>query len=133
MAFQLAAARRDSPNRPAWSGMAVVVEAMVLLLFLVGSLAIVTQLFASSALRAREGQQLAAADAAATNAAERFSADPAAADGVTTEGDLEVACAVTDEALASGTLYHATITVLADDAEPPLYVLETSRYVQEVS
>ena len=125
-------ATRTVDSRPTWSGMAVVVEAMFLLVFLVASLAVIMQVFAASTLRAQEGRHLAEAVACATSAAERFAADPAAAGGTTTEGDLEVVCDVTSEQTAAGTLYHATITVLDENAEPPVYVLETSRYEREV-
>ena len=137
MAFTLPSATRTTDTRPAWSGMAVLMEAMILLLFLVGSLAVMTQLFAASALRAREGEQLAQAVALATDAAERFAADPATAPASSTEGDLVVACDVTSEPTDAGTLYHATITVTDAGAqnasEAPLYTLATTRYVEGVS
>ena len=56
MSFQLPSSTRTSRTRPAWSGMAVMVEAMVLLFFLVTSLAIITRLFAAASTYAREGE-----------------------------------------------------------------------------
>ena len=135
MAFTLPSASRTTEGRPAWSGMAVLVEAMVVLLFLIGSLAVVTQLFAAAAERAREGEQLARAVAYATDAAEAFAADPAGSDGSSTREGLELTCDVTSTPTAAGTLYDATITVFAEDgsAEAPLYVLTTSCYENGVS
>lgn len=136
MSFQLPSSSRTSHTRPAWSGMALVVEAMVLLLFLVGSLAIITQLFATASTRAQSGRKLAQAVALATTEAERFAADPANAGGTFTEDDLSVLCTVTSETSETGTLYHATIDVRdttagRSDAEP-IYTLTTTRYQQGV-
>ena len=130
MSFQLPSVTRSSQERPAWSGMAVVVESMLLLLFLIGSLAILLQLFATGTSRASEGERLAQAVAAATSAAERFAADPADSGGTTEQDELQVVCDVTEEDAGAGTLYHATITVFSEEQEPPVYVLETARYVR---
>ena len=132
MSFSLPAGTRATHTRPAWSGMAMLVEAMLLLVFLMASLAIAMQLFAASSARAQQGRDLARAVAEATNVAERFAADPATAGGVTQADNLTVDCQVTDEQTARGTLYHATITVYGDDAQDPVYVLTTARYEQEV-
>ena len=125
--------RRRTQGRPAWSGMAVVVEAMVLLVFLLGSLAVITQLFAAASVRAQEGRLLAEAVAAATTTAERFAADPASVEDAHTEGDLTVRCDVTSEKAGTGTLYHATIRVFGGTSKPALYTLTTARYEREVS
>ena len=133
MANNLTAPRRTRHEAPAWSTMAVMVEAMVLLVFLMASLAVLTHLFASAMVRATQGEQLAAAVSVATSAAERFSADPADAAGTWDEEGLEVACEVTPEMTATGTLYHATITVCNEEQETPVYVLTTTRFEREVS
>ena len=125
--------RSQAQARPAWSGLAIVVEAIVLLLFLVGSLAVLTQLFASAAARGRQGRDLAAAVSLATTTAERFAADPATAEGTSTEDGLIVVCDVEPEKRAAGTLYHATVTVLAEGSDEPIYVLATARYQREVA
>lgn len=132
MSFSLPAGTRATHTRPAWSGMAMLVEAMLLLVFLMTSLAIAMQLFAASSSRAQQGRDLSRAVAEATNVAERFAADPSTAGGVTQADDLTIDCQVTDEDTARGTLYHATITVFADDAKTPVYVLTTARYEQGV-
>lgn len=136
MSFQLPSSSRTSHTRPAWSGMALVVEAMLLLLVLVGSLAVVTQLFAAASTRAQSGRKLAQAVALATTEAERFAADPANAEGTFTEDDLTVLCTVTSETSETGTLYHASIDVRDTAAgrgdEEPIYTLTTTRYQREV-
>ena len=132
MSYHLPSVSRTTESRPAWSGMAIVVEGMFLLLFLIGSLAIIMQVFAAATTRAQYGRHLAEAVAYATSTAERFAADPTSAEGTTNEGDLEVVCDVTSEQTAAGTLYHATITVFEDSAEYPVYVLKTARYEREV-
>ena len=135
MSFQLPSSTRTSRTRPAWSGMAVMVEAMVLLFFLVTSLAIITRLFAAASTYAREGEQLAEAIAIATTQAERFAADPATAEGTHEDGELSVTCEVTSDPTAAGTLYHAHIAVFdTTDTAPqhPVYTIETARYEQGV-
>lgn len=122
---------RSAPS--AWTGMAVTVEAMVLLVFLIGSLAVILQLFAAATIQTQEGRRLANAVAAATSTAERFASDPEAADGVTTHGELTVSCVVSDEQTAAGTLYQATITVYDPNFDKPVYELVTARYVSEVA
>lgn len=119
-------------SRPAWSGLAVVVEAITLLLFLVWSLSIVTQLFAAAAARGEQGSDLATAVSLATSTAERFAASPADAEGTTTQDGLTVACAVEPESMGSGTLYHATIEVFAPNQSEPVYTLTTARYQRQV-
>ena len=63
---------------------AFMIEVLVLLFFLVASLAVFTQLFAYSANSAKQAQRLTQATEIAQNAAEEFSANPqAAAEGKT--------------------------------------------------
>lgn len=116
-----------------WTGMAVVVESIVLLVFLIGSLTVILQLFAAATAQTREGERLAMAVSAATSTAELFASDPKSADGISTHGDLTVSCQISDEQTAKGTLYHATITVYDPDFDTPVYELETARYESGVS
>ena len=132
MSFELPSVHRRVHEPPAWQGFAIVIEAMVLLAFLAASLAVITQLFAASAVRAGQGRELAAAVSCATNVAERFATHPDEAEGTTREGNLTVVCDVHEDQHDAGTLYHATITVFESDAETPVYVLETARYVGQV-
>ena len=50
--FQLPGGSRPASQRPAWSSLALVVEAMLLTLFLVASLSVLTGLFAAAAAKA---------------------------------------------------------------------------------
>ena len=58
MSFQLPSQRTSVAPRKRWAGAAFLVEAMLLLLFLVASMAIFTQLFAATAERANESRNL---------------------------------------------------------------------------
>lgn len=116
----------DDKTNP-WGDTAYLVEAMVLLIFLVAVLAVCSALFAQSLTTAREQSRLERAIAVATDAAEQFSADPT---GYTPEDtdEFQVTCSVTPETNAAGTLYEATITVNEDDSQ--IYTLTTARYVE---
>lgn len=132
MSFQLPSKHGDAHATLSWTGMALIVEAMVLLLFLVASLSIITQVFFAAAARGQEGYELAEAVAAATNVAERFAADPRSAEGSTKQGSMLVSCEVNNEPTATGTLYHATIQVRVDERGKPVYELTTARFEREV-
>lgn len=132
MSFKPHALSRSGQQQLSWPGLAVLIEAMVLMAVLMGSLAIIMQLFSSATIRAQQGQRLAAAVAYATSTAESFASDPSAADGTTIQDGLLVTCQVSDEQTAGGTLYHATITVLEQRTAEPVYELVTSRYEEGV-
>lgn len=144
MSFQLptAESRANRGEAPRWSGAAVLVESMLLLVFLIASLAVFTQMFSVSLTRAEQSSSLTAAVAAASDTAERFAAYPDQVAGEQVVGDLRVVCDVNAEQRLSGTLWHADIAVFAadanaddaddaDDAEP-IYTLHTSRFESEV-
>ena len=120
---QIRAARKTQRE----SSLAFIVEALVLLLFLIGSLAIITQLFSLSANKATQSKHLEQGVIVASNVAERFSANPKGVEEMTNERGLAVSCSVTEENLAYGTRYDALITVFDDNGE--VYRLTTSRYV----
>ena len=104
--------RRSSVSfRSRWSGAAFLVEAMLLLVFMAVSLVVLTQMFAASAERAAQSGQLAQAVAAASNAAEGFSAHPH--EGVREYVDAGMIVVVESESdqREGGTLYRANITV----------------------
>lgn len=134
MSFNLASKQRHRLNRPAWSGTAFLVEALVLLIFIAASAAVFVQLYEHAASQAAESRDLSQAVAAATDVAERFAANPASVEEVTDAGDMTVVCTATEEPAGSGTLHHATITVYQDDAtaatdSEPLYTITTARYM----
>lgn len=118
-------------TRLAWSSVAFIVESILLLVFLVASLAILTQVFAASLTRSVESRTLDAASIAATSIAEHFAADPTDVEENIRLGDLLVKCAVVDERRANGTMYYATISVYdmsANGSGEAVYTIETSKY-----
>lgn len=112
--------------KPRRSSLAFIVEALILLLFLIGSLAVVVQLFSLSANKATQGKHLEQAVVAAANVAERFSANPKSVEENSTVGSLAVKCQVEETKLAHGVKYDATIIVFDENGE--VYRLNTSRY-----
>lgn len=124
-------------EKSAWSSTAFMVEVLVLLFFLVASMAIFAQLFASSVTTSANANRLSQATVIAQNAAEEFSADPSAVatgkqvgTGVTAKGadDMDVTCDVTTKKTAAGTCYTAHISVL--DEGDTVYELDATRYVE---
>lgn len=109
---------------------AFTVEAIILLVFLVGALAVFTQLFAYATNTSREAAQLEQAIVLATDTAERFSADPTSVNASTTQDDLTVTCNITQTQETGGTLYNAHITVTSGNAT--VYDITTARYVSGV-
>ena len=116
--------------RVSWSSASFIVESILLLLFLVASLAVLTQVFSASLTRSVESRTLDAASIAATSIAEHFAADPASIDEKTQLGDLLITCDVTHENRAGGIMYHAKIDVydLSGYHNGSVYSLETSSY-----
>lgn len=106
---------------------AFIVETIALFIFLVISLSIVCLLLFASADRARQSDDLEQAVTLASNAAERFSANPLDRNLSFMNGNLTVISQVTPQELSQGILYQANIVVSNDHAE--IYQLETSRYV----
>ncbi len=119
-----------------WTSTAFMIEALALLFVLVASLAVFTALFASSANSAKQAQRISDATAVAQNAAEEFSANPAAVEAGKNVGsnayrassEFDVSCDVSKDAQATGTLYCAHITV--SDSEGEAYALDVARYVE---
>ena len=114
-----------------WSSVAFIVESILLLVFLVGSLAILTQVFSASLTRSVESRTLDAATIAATSVAEHFSADPEGVQERTELGDLIVICNVDEEKRVDGTMYSARISVYdvsSANSGEPVYSVETTRY-----
>ncbi len=143
------AARRGDEGH-AWTGLAFVVESLILLFAIVVSMAVFTSLYAKAGTLATESEDLTAAIQMAQSAAEEFSNSPAAvavgtpvgqgfAAGEKNTESLAVTCEVETQATDAGTLYRAHITVVeAGDAAgtaaaaDPLFSLDASRYVSGV-
>lgn len=128
-------------KRPSWTTTAFLVEALILLVVLIASMAVFTQLFAHSTAIANHADRMTQAVIVAENAAEEFSSNPASvasgrevgegvAAGASAPDGLKVACEVESESASAGTLYTAHITV-SDDSEE-LYALDAKRYVSGV-
>ena len=113
--------------KPRRSSLAFIVEALVLLVFLIGSLAVITQVLALSANKATESRHLERAAILASNAAEQFSADPKSVEETVVVDGLALTCTVNETALAQGTRYEASIIVFSESGE--VYRLNTTRYV----
>lgn len=144
-------AGRCDGGRASWHGTALLVEALVLLAFLVASLALFMQVFAQARGMGAEGSQLAQAVAMASNLAEEFAADPATEPEPLERDGLTASCEVATVAAggangtggqtgsgaddtpsggssgAAGTLYRATILVTDGDGDE-VYRLVTERY-----
>lgn len=141
---------------PLWHGTAFLIEALVLVAFLMAALAVVLSLFASARAEEARAARLSEAVTLAQNAAEAFAATDEPVSRVSQEagtqtGDLYVvAVDVAAEERAAGTLYTATISVAAADTSggadvaegaagatntesaaggEALYTLDTARYV----
>ena len=135
MSFELMSKGDRRMAQPSWTNMAFIVEAMLLLVFLVASLAVFMQLFSAAAQRSAESRDLTDAVAVASTTAERFAVDPQGIPEVSHADDLTVTCTVEPDSRDSGTLYRANIAVYKGDepAGEPVYSLSTSTYVSQVT
>lgn len=121
---------RRRVERRVWPGAAFIVEALLLLVFLTGSLAVLMSLDAAADRAGEQSADLMGAIVLASNAAEQFAADPAAfeeayaadptadrwlsepLDAVASGSNLLViSCDFSTEATGGGTLHYATISV----------------------
>lgn len=122
---------RHRVERRVWPGAAFIVEALLLLVFLAGSLAVLMNLNAAADAAGEQSADLMGAMALASNVAEEFAADPVAleeaygADAmadqwlsepvgeiVSGESALLADCQFSTEATAGGSLHYLTIEVL---------------------
>lgn len=118
--------QRSSGHR----GIAFLIEALVVLAFLMISLAVFVKLFSAAQLEARSSTRMSQAVQLATNQAEEFSADPTHVDTEKELDGLKLTCEVKPTKHAAGTLYEATITVHDEQyGQQNIYTLATSRYV----
>lgn len=110
--------RRASHVKSSWHGKAFLVEALVLLAFLVMSLAVLLTLFVNARLESAGGERLAQAVHLAQNAAEEFAANPTDAEALAIVQDgLAVIAQLSYEPHESGTLVRAVITVTEQSGE----------------
>jgi hypothetical protein len=118
MSVSLTSRRVAVAQKSRWASAAFLVEAMLLLVLVMCSLAVLVQLFSASLVQAREADDLADAVALASNAAERFSADPAGLEPRISESGLTALCDVEAVPHESGILYRATIRVYRAGEDP---------------
>lgn len=142
MSLNLSSHKSSYGQRPSWSGSAFIVEALLLLVLLMASFAIFTQLFALSAEQSTESDKLSQAVSTASTVAERFSANPTSVETTELVNDLVVQCDTSSEARDSGVLYKATISVYERDNASTseiapkgdaLYTITTARYLSGVN
>ena len=113
-----------------WHGTAFLVEALVLLLFLVASLGIFMQAFARARATGAQAAQLESAVALASDMAERFCADPASVSEPAQEDGLTATCDV--EAPSDGEVAPLRATITVTDADGTVvYELATARAAED--
>jgi hypothetical protein len=147
MALDLSRLRRSSVHdRRPWHGAAFIVESLVLLVFLMASLAVLMQVMGNAHERGIEADKLSNAIILASNDAETFAADPTTGDRTAqfslVDGELveltgaegaasgeryEVERTVQQHTEKAGTLYEAHIEV--SSGGNAVYEVNTSRYV----
>ena len=121
------------------SNRALIMEALVLLVFIAASVALIIQLFVTAGVQGADAHERQVSMQLASNAAETFAAAPASSSETryfdaggaqvtdATDAAYTVDVAITGDKKVSGTLYRADITVLAKDAQT--YTLSTERYL----
>lgn len=147
MALDLSRLRRSSVHdRRPWHGAAFIVESLVLLVFLMASLAVLMQVMGNAHERGIEADKLSNAIILASNDAETFAADPTTGDrtaqfslvdgelveltgaeGAASGEQYEVERTVQQHTEKAGTLYEAHIEV--SSGGNAVYEVNTSRYV----
>lgn len=112
-------------------GSAFLIEALVVLAFLMMALAVFVQLFSKAQIQGLGANKLSEAILVATNYAEEFSANPKGVETQVVKDDLTATCSVEESKQKGGTLYEATIEV--SDGTTTIYTLTTSRYVSNAT
>ncbi len=112
-------------------GTAFLIEALVVLAFLMVALAVFVQLFSKAQIQGVKANQLSQAVLIATNYAEEFSANPSKVEAQKEKDGLTATCKINEDKHTAGTLYDATIEV--SDGTQTVYTLHTSRYVSKAN
>lgn len=110
-------------------GIAFIVEALVLLFFLVLAVTVFVQLLGGAVVRSQQATDLENAVQIAQDAAETFAADPQSFQPEA-QGVYAVDADVERTATSAGALYRATIKVSKNGEEGSIYELSTARYVE---
>ena len=104
MSFELSGKHKQLATHGRWAGAAFLVEAMLLLVFVMASLAVLTQMFAVASEHAGKSRALTDAVTAVSVSAERFVAEPSAAPELSSGEGVFVTCKVVPEVREGGTL-----------------------------
>lgn len=110
-------------------GMAFIVEALVLLFFLVLAVTVFVQLLGGAVVRSQQATDLENAVQIAQDAAETFAADPQSFQPED-QGIYVVDADIERTATSAGALFRATIKVSKNGEEDSVYELSTARYVE---
>lgn len=110
-------------------GIAFIVEALVLLFFLVLAVTVFVRLLGGAVVRSQQATDLENAVQIAQDAAETFAADPQYFQPED-QGIYAVDADVERTATSAGALYRATIKVSKSGEEGSIYELSTARYVE---
>lgn len=119
------------------SGIAFIIEMLVLLVLVCGCFAVLVQMFAYSEQQGKNNYNRVEAVHFAADVAEAFGADPLSVPEVEVIDNLVAYTTVINEPQARGTLYKATISVYSAESSSsaessePFCKLETARYVRE--
>ena len=124
-------ARAAARERQPWHGVAFFVEAIILMVFLVATMAVFTNLLVSSQVRGADTSVLTNAIVVTENEAEAFAAHPEAGTTTVKQGNLTITRTVEAVEGEGGTLYRAEL-VTTNQSGIQIYSLTTSKYVSEV-
>ncbi len=114
-------------------GIAFVVEALILLFFLVLFIALFVQLLGGATLRGQKAAELNDAVQIAEDTAEMFAANPLSLQRDDHKGAYLIHTEIDSEEGTHGTLYHVDITVTKDGYAEPIYELESARFVEQAA
>lgn len=124
-------ASAENGGRSVWAGAAFVVEALLLLAFLAGSIAVMMSIFAYAEERGLENHRITEAIILAENTAEEFNASPQTPPQINQTDELVAICTVTTAQTDVGTLYDATIVITDRETDEEVYTMKSVRYVSE--
>jgi Tfp pilus assembly protein PilV len=127
--------RPTSQQKPhAQSGIAFVIEMLIILFLVASCLAVLVNMFAYAHQKGVENSNTVTAIHLASNAAEEFAHNPAAVPSQQEVDGMYIYTTVTQDQQSTGVLYHATIEVYdakgASQDGQPYYTIETARYMK---
>ncbi|MBQ9059485.1 MAG: hypothetical protein IJ125_09900 [Atopobiaceae bacterium] len=118
---------RSANERTSERNAGFLVEALLLLAFLIVALAIFVQLFSQASRAGAHSAEVNRAVLLASNVAEQFASNPTTVSAETTSEGLTASCTVNPRATERGTLYQANIVVTNEEGET-VYSLQSANY-----